>query len=127
MAAREVVDRYLAEAFAGGGTAEAGERLIASETLRQRVASMRSAFPDLELETLVLLAEGDLVACHGVGRGTHLGLYQGVPATGRSWEARCTAVYRVEGERIADAWVTWDTLALLEQLGAVTRAGTVSA
>lgn len=125
MTPRHVVERYLAESLTGGNPDS--HELVANEDLRQRVGSFRLAFPDLEVETLVLLAEGDLVAAHLVGRGTHRGLFQGVPPTGRAWEARCTAVYRVESGRIGEAWVTWDQLSLLEQLAAVERVNTVSA
>jgi len=73
------------------------------------------------------VAEGDLVAAHLRARGTHLGLFQGAPPTGRQCEMRCTGIYRVEGERITEAFVTWDTLSLMEQLGAVERVAAVSA
>lgn len=126
MTPRDVVVRYLSDVL-GGARPESAEELLANDELERRTNRLRNAFPDLEIETHVLLAEGDLVACHLVGMGTHLGLYQGVPATGRAWQARCTAVYRVEDSRIAEAWVTWDTLSLMEQLGAVERAATVSA
>ena len=46
---------------------------------------------------------------------------------GNAWDAPCTAVYRVESGRIAEAWVNWDLLALMEQVGAVERVQTVSA
>jgi steroid delta-isomerase-like uncharacterized protein len=123
---KQVVERYLADVLNGGGRGSAHE-LLSSGELRQRAHSLRAAFPDLEVETVVLLAEDDLVAGHFVARGTHKGLFQGVPPTGRTWETRCTAVYRVESDRIAGAWVTWDSLSLLEQLGAVERVATVSA
>ncbi len=94
---------YLTEVLGGEGPRSARE-LVSSDELRQRSLSLRGSFPDLEIEPLVLLAEGGLVAAHFVGRGTHLGLFQGVPPTGRACEVRCTAVYRVEGEQIADVW-----------------------
>jgi predicted ester cyclase len=126
MSPKRVVQRYLAEAL-GAGSREPADELIASEDIRQRTGRLRIAFPDLEAEPLVLVAENDLVAGHFVARGTHLGLFQGVPPTGRAWEAACTAIYRVENGRIADGWVTWDQLSLLEQLEAVERVRFVSA
>lgn len=123
---KAVVERYLAEVLNGARPEAAGE-LVSDESLRQRVAGFRTAFPDVEVTTDVLLAEGDLVAGHFRGHGTHQGLFNGVPATGREWEARCTAIYRVEDGRIAEAWVNWDLLSLIEQLGGIERARTVSA
>ena len=127
MTPRQVVETFLTEVLGGTDDAVSVEELVASPELRQRVSRLRSAFPDLEVETVVLLADADLVACHLVARGTHLGLYQGVPPTGKAVAAHCTAVYRVEAGRIAEAWVTWDNLSLLEQLDAIARVATVSA
>lgn len=126
MTPKRVVERYLAEVLNGGSPGSADE-LISNNGFRERLSRLRIAFPDLEVETLVLLAEDDLVAGHFLGRGTHRGLFQGVPPTGRSWEARCTGVYRVDDGRVADAWVTWDQMSLMEQLAAVQRVATVSA
>jgi predicted ester cyclase len=114
---RQVVERYL----------EGAEELLADETLRQRNQAFRSAFPDAEVTVKRVVAEGDLVAVHLTGRGTHLGTFQGCPPTGRAWSATCTAIYRVEARRIAEAWINWDWLAVMEQLGCVQRVETVSA
>jgi steroid delta-isomerase-like uncharacterized protein len=126
MEPRAVVERYLTEVLNRRRPEAAGE-LIADEPFRQRVEGFLRAFPDLEVTTHLLLAEGDLVAGHFSARGTHEGLFNGVPATGKKWQARCTAVYRVEDGRISEAWVNWDLLSLIEQLGGIQRARTVSA
>jgi steroid delta-isomerase-like uncharacterized protein len=126
MQPKDVVERYLAEVLNGEGQARP-EELLSSQALQQRIIWLRSAFPDLQVTTHTLVVEGDLVAADLTGRGTHQGLFQGVPATGRGWQADCIAVYRVQDGRIAEAWVQWDQLALMEQLGAIVRAPTVSA
>lgn len=121
-----VVERYLAEVL-NGADRGAADRLVGNESLKQRVAALRAAFPDLRVETQQLLADGDLAAAHLVGRATHAGLFQGCPPTGRAWTASCTAIYRVQDGRIVDSWVNWDLLAVMEQLGCVERVSTVSA
>lgn len=123
---RTVVSRYVADVLTGAGT-ESAERLIASEPFRQRVAAFRAAFPDLELATDLLIAEGDLVALRATGRGTHLGVFQGIAPTGRAWTATCNALYRVQSGAIVEAWVMWDLLAILEQIGGVRRLTTATA
>ena len=123
---RSVIDRYVAEVLTAGRVGAADE-LVASSELKQRSARLRRAFPDLDVRTIVLLADDDLVAGHFRARGTHLGLFPGVPPTGASVEMSWTAIFRVEDGRIADAWVTWDQLSLMEQLSAVERVSTVSA
>jgi len=124
--ARRVVERYLDEVLNGHRPASS-EELISSETFRQRVEMFRRSFPDLVVTPQVMVANGDYVAVHLTGRATHRGIFQGVPATGRAWSATCSAVYRVEDGRIADFWVNWDVLAILEQLGAVQRPASASA
>lgn len=123
---QHVVERFLAEALGGSGRRSPGDP-IASEAVRQRVARFRSAFPDLAVDPRLVLAEGSLVAAHMTARGTHRGTFQGIPATGRSWVASCTALYRVENGKVIDSWENWDLLSILEQLGGVQRAATASA
>jgi predicted ester cyclase len=111
-----VVERYVEEVL-NRHDLDALEELVADETLKQRVRLFLEAFPDLEVTTNLVVADGELVAVNLIGRGTHAGTFQGVPPTGRCWAATCSAFYRVEGERIADAWVNWDVLGILDQLG----------
>jgi predicted ester cyclase len=122
---KQVVERFLTDVL-NGADPEASSRLIANELLRQRVASLRSAFPDLHTTTHHILAESNLAAVHLTGRGTHEGFFQGCPPTGREWSATCTAIYRIEDGRIADFRINWDWLAVMEQLGAVQRAAASS-
>jgi steroid delta-isomerase-like uncharacterized protein len=123
---RTVVERYLDEILNGHGPAAAAE-LISNDTFLERVAGFRRAFPDVAVTTNLIIADGDHVAVHAIGHGTHQGTFQGVPPTGRTWSASCSALYRVEDGRIADFWVNWDLLAILEQLGAITRSAEASA
>jgi predicted ester cyclase len=125
-AAEDVVRRYL-DAVLDGGDPRALEDVVSDEGLRSRVAVFRAAFPDLSITTDLLVVDGDLVAVHLIGRATHQGTFQGIPPTGRSWTAACTAIYRVEEGRINDFWINWDLLAILEQIGGVTRVANASA
>jgi steroid delta-isomerase-like uncharacterized protein len=120
-----VVERYLEEVLNGHDLAALDE-LVADGTLKQRVRLFLNAFPDLEVTPRLVVADGDLVAVNLTGHGTHEGTFQGVPPTGRRWAATCSSFYRVADGRIADAWVNWDLLGILEQLGGVRRAETAS-
>ena len=123
---RTVVRRYVAEALVAGDPGAIDE-LIATGPLRERVRAFRSAFPDLAVQLEHLVSEGDLVAIRATGRGTHAGPHQGIPASGRAWSATCTAIFRVASGAIVDAWVQWDELAILEQIGGIRRAAAASA
>jgi predicted ester cyclase len=120
-----VVERYVEEVL-NRHDLGALDELVADETLKQRVRLFLEAFPDLEVTTNLVVANGELVAVNLIGRGTHEGTFQGVPATGRGWAATCSAFYRVQDERIADAWVNWDVLGILDQLGGGRRGETAS-
>ena len=126
MEAKSVVARFVGEVLNGHGPGSADE-LVSDALFRPQVAALRAAFPDLEVSAELVIAEGDLVAGHFRSSGTHTDLFAGIPPTGRRWEVACTGIFRVADGRIADAWVTWDQLALLEQLGAIERVATVSA
>ena len=119
------MERLVDEVLNGHDLASLDE-LVADETLKQRVLRFLEAFPDLRVDANLVVADGELVAVNLTGRGTHEGTFQGVPPTGRRWAATCSAFYRVENGRIVDAWINWDELTILEQLGGVRRAVTAS-
>ena len=74
-------------------------------------------FPDAYETLLYLVAEGDKVAARHQFRGTQLGPMGQFPPTGNVLQATYLAIYRVENQRIAEAWAEWDNLAGLKQLG----------
>jgi len=121
-----VVERFLSEVL-NEANPESAVDLIANETFLRHNDRFRVAFPDARVTTNRVLEEGNLVAVHLTGRGTHLGIFQGCPPTGCEWTATCTAIYRVDAGRIADAWMNWDWLAVMEQLRCIERVETVSA
>lgn len=124
--APSVVERFLDEVV-NGARPESARDLVHSEPLRQRVAALRSAFPDLRVSVDRVVAEGRYVAVHVNGSGTHAGSFQGAPATGRFWSSTCTAIYEVDERGIVDFWMNWDMLDILEQLRVVRRAADASA
>src|SRR5437660_5416469 len=56
------------------------------ESTQQVVRMLRTAFPDLHFTIEELVAEGDTVAGRVTMSGTHLGPFQGIPPTGRSFQ-----------------------------------------
>ena len=124
--AQRTVEAFLAEVL-NGARPESIEALVAHRGLRQKVAVLRAAFPDLSVTSQVLVTDGSSVAVHLAARGTQQGIFQGVPSTGQAWAASCTAIYRVQDGRIVEDWETWDLLGILEQIGGVRRAAAASA
>jgi len=74
-------------------------------------------FPDARETLLDLIAEEDKVAARHQFRGTQLGPMGPYRASGRVLAATYLAIYRVENERVVEAWAEWDNLSGLKQLG----------
>jgi len=53
------------------------------EGFKERLTKFRSSFPDLSFTIETMIAEGDMVAERTTLRGTHLGKFMGVAATGK--------------------------------------------
>jgi predicted ester cyclase len=85
---------------------------------RRWIAPFQASFPDMRMEIVDLIAEGDRVVGRFRCSGTHLGEWLGHPPTGRRFE-RIDEVYifRIRDGRIVHAWGLEDTLMRLEQLG----------
>ena len=96
-----------------------------ADHLKQVVASMRTAFPDVRFEVHEIVAEGDVVACRSTMTGTHLGP-SGARAPrpgpdGRQVRVAHMHFFRYEDGRVTDLWHLWDTPGLARQLGARLR------
>ena len=83
------------------------------EFLRQDTA----VFPD-SIQTIThLVAEGDLVAAWSTYEGTQKGPMGPFPPSGAKAKFDFGAVFRIEGGKIAEWWVTWDNMTILRALG----------
>jgi predicted ester cyclase len=75
------------------------------------------ALPDISIQLEPLLADGELVAARGLGRGTHTGAELfGIPATGTAVTFTETHIYRLRGTQVCEHWLQVDLLGLLGQL-----------
>jgi steroid delta-isomerase-like uncharacterized protein len=85
--------------------------------LRQALIDIRTGFPDIHVTVEQTLAEGDWVATRNTWRGTHLGVFNGIPPTGKRIEITGIVLWRFNDGLIAERRATIDTHALLAQLG----------
>ena len=95
---------------------------------RTWVAPFQAAFPDMRMEIVKLVAEGDTVVGRFTCSATHTAKWRGHGATGRRFE-NVDEVYffSVEDGRLSEAWGLEDTLDRVRQLGlADSRPGTVA-
>ncbi len=76
-----------------------------------------AVFPDSVQTIQLLLAEDDLVAAWTTYEGTQKGPMGPFPASNRKAQFDFGAVFRMEGGKIAEWWVTWDNMTVLRALG----------
>ena len=120
---KELIRRYL-EAGCGKPKPESMLRLFIddNEPLIQHIRVCELAFPLYRMDGEEMIADNDLVSVRGWVRGTHLGEFAGVPATGKEVEFSIFITYRISGGKIVDHWMLTDTLTLMQQIGAIPAA-----
>ena len=94
-----------------------GRDLHGTDQNQQFISSMRAAFPDVHYTVDDQIAEGEKVVVRYRFHGTHLGAFQGMPATGKQVNYTGILIYRVAGGKIAEQWTEFDLLGFLRQLG----------
>jgi predicted ester cyclase len=117
---KDVVRRWVDELINQGRlevTDEVCSPDLAAEA-REWVAPFRASFPDVEMRTVTLLAEGDQVVGRFTCSATHLGTWLGHPPTGRRFEDIAEVYFfRLAHGRIVEIWGLEDTVERLRQLG----------
>jgi steroid delta-isomerase-like uncharacterized protein len=83
------------------------------------ITMFRQAFPDLHFTIEDQIAEGDKVATRYTFRGTQQGALMGIPACGKPVSISGISIYRISDGKMDQAWVEYDMLGLLQQIGAV--------
>jgi steroid delta-isomerase-like uncharacterized protein len=89
----------------------------------QFVTMYRAAFPDLHFTEVDVIAAGDKVASRWTCVGTHQGELMGIPPTGKQTTTTGIDIFRIVDGKIAEEWVNWSTMALMQQLGVIPPMG----
>jgi steroid delta-isomerase-like uncharacterized protein len=77
------------------------------------------AFPDAHLETHDLIEAGEKVIHRWTATGTHKGELSGIAPTNKKFEITGITIYRFAGGKIAEQWINWNALGLMQQIGVV--------
>jgi predicted ester cyclase len=80
-------------------------------------ATMRSAFPDLQVTGETMVADGDQLAVAYRMDGTHQGEFLGLAPTGRKVSFRGLQIARFADGKAVERWGSSDQLGMFQQLG----------
>ena len=89
---------------------------------REFVTTYLTGFPDGTITVDDQIAEGELVATRWTGRGTNAGQLMGMQPTGREVTITGISYSRIVDGQVRESWLIWDTLSMMQQLGAVPEA-----
>lgn len=93
------------------------------EGLKQFVTGLRNGFPDIHFTVGREIADGDKVAARWTITGTHLGLFLGIPPTGKRVQDQGVDIFHIVGNKILEIWVNENDLGLMQQLGVIPSLG----
>lgn len=110
---------FLQEVYAEGANPDAAAHggLPGAAGAERYLETFLTAFPDLRVEILDLVAEVDVVCCRYIGRGTHTGPLLHLPPTGRAAAMEGLAYFRFDQGRIVESVNRYDAVGLAQQLG----------
>ncbi len=89
------------------------------QELKDHIVFFETSFPRYALPIDNLIAEGDKVVAHLRFTGTHKGDLLGIAPTGKEVDVPFIITYRLAGGKIAEHWMSFDRMALMEQIGVV--------
>ena len=90
---------------------------VPTQVLRDDLAALKAANPDLRAEVHQMFAAGDLVVTELTWTTTHTGDYFGIPATGKTTTHSGIVVRRLKDGQIVESWEMWDDLVFLQSIG----------
>jgi predicted ester cyclase len=131
--AASLVRRIFDQAF-NQGNLEVVDELVAADSdahiaswgapvsrlgLKQMIANLRSAFPDLRCIVEDEIREGDKFAAYWTMRGTHKGSYFGNQPTGRLIAVQGFIFARTADGQVVETQILIDQIGILQQIGVV--------
>ena len=92
-------------------------KLVGSSGPKRNVANRLTGFPDMQSRVEEQISLDETVVTRVAWRGTHSGLYSGVPPTGKAVEVMTIAIWRFLEGKAVENWTVTDQFGLFQQLG----------
>jgi steroid delta-isomerase-like uncharacterized protein len=95
-----------------------GEHYEGRDGVRSFYEQLMAALPDLEIDVQRRHVTDDAILVEVIIRGTHLGAWRGLPATGRRIETPLCGIYTFDADdRLAGEKIYYDRASVLRQMG----------
>jgi steroid delta-isomerase-like uncharacterized protein len=115
------IDRLFAkDGIARGLPGKNGPDIRGPEEFKEFHAAFLKAFPDLRVEVLDVVSDGEKHAARCHVTGTHKGDGLGVGPTGKRVHFEGIGIARVKDGQIVEAWNNFDFMGMYQQLGCLT-------
>lgn len=112
------IDRMLhADGVVHGLPTPDGQPIRGREAFRPFYRSLKAAFPDIAIDIVHDMTEGDLTLAHCRVTATHKGDGLGLPATDRRVEFWGFSLGRFDQGTLVEGWNCFDFLGMYQQLG----------
>ena len=79
-------------------------------------------FPDMKINILEIVAEGETVATRGYLSATHNGVFMGVNASGKKVRIDYIDFWKLENGKCMENWVQMDIAGVMQQIGSTQHA-----
>ncbi len=113
----DALDNLVAPNFVRHSQATPDVQVKSLEEFKQLQKEFLKSIPDQKVTIEKLVAEGNYVAGLATYSGTQDGPMPPFPPSGKKVESKFISIFRLEEGKIAELWVEWDNLAMLQQLG----------
>ena len=119
----DLIDELFTTDFVRHGPPAVEGEVRGPEGFKGLVSTYHAGFPDFRVTIDEMIAEGDSVVSRWTVRGTHQGELLGNAPTGNQVTFTGFLVDRISGDKIEEEWVDYDTLRVMQQIGAVPQQG----
>jgi steroid delta-isomerase-like uncharacterized protein len=96
-----------------------GQEFRGVDAAKQLATALKTAFPDIRITHNEAIVSGDRVVIRWTSDQTHGGDYFGTPASGKRIQIEGLDLFHLRDGTIAEMWIEFDNLGVLQQMGAV--------
>lgn len=113
----DVCDEIMTDDYVRHGPGIEGGDITGLEGFKGLVTVYRTGLPDLNVPVEEMFEIGDRLVVRWRVTGTNTGGALGQPANGKAVDFDGLHIFRLDGGKIAEEWVAYDALGLIQQLG----------